>query len=107
VRTDELPSEGTVPGCVQVPPSGLPVVLLQDAPTTGGYPVLGVVHPEDLAVLAQLRPGERLRFARLPAPDLGPPPAEDPAPAGTTEQAEPVSTATTTSAETSTDTSQE
>lgn len=76
-RTDELPSEGTVPGCVQVPPSGLPVVLLQDAPTTGGYPVLGVVHPEDLPVLAQLRPGDRLRFVRVPAPELGAP--EDPA----------------------------
>ncbi|MFE7629323.1 5-oxoprolinase/urea amidolyase family protein [Kocuria sp. NPDC057446] len=79
VRTDELPSEGTVPGCVQVPPSGLPVVLLQDAPTTGGYPVLGVVHPEDLAVLAQLRPGGRLRFVRLAAPELGAPLPEDPA----------------------------
>ena len=101
VRTDELPSEGTVPGCVQVPPAGLPVVLLQDAPTTGGYPVLGVVHPEDLAVLAQLRPGGRLRFVRLPAPDLGPPPAEDPGPA--TAQAEPDSTATSTSTDMSTD----
>ena len=105
VRTDELPSEGTVPGCVQVPPAGLPVVLLQDAPTTGGYPVLGVVHPEDLAVLAQLRPGGRLRFVRLPAPDLGPPPAEDPGPA--TAQAEPDSTATSTSTDMSTDTSRE
>ncbi|MFF0991147.1 5-oxoprolinase subunit B/C family protein [Kocuria nitroreducens] len=99
VRTDELPSEGTVPGCVQVPPSGLPVVLLQDAPTTGGYPVLGVVHPEDLAVLAQLRPGERLRFARLPAPALGaPPPAH---PAGGGEQPDPVSTDHQSSTETS------
>ncbi len=73
-RTDELPSEGTVPGCVQVPPSGLPVVLLQDAPTTGGYPVLGVVHPEDLGVLAQLRPGRSLRFVPVPAPELDAPP---------------------------------
>jgi KipI family sensor histidine kinase inhibitor len=105
VRTDELPSEGTVPGCIQVPPAGLPVVLLQDAPTTGGYPVLGVVHPEDLAVLAQLRPGGRLRFVRLPAPDLGPPPAEDPEPA--TAQTEPASTATSTSTDMSTDTSRE
>jgi allophanate hydrolase subunit 2 len=72
-RTDELPSEGTVPGCVQVPPSGLPVVLLQDSPTTGGYPVIGVVHPQDLAALAQLPPGARLRFERDPAPELAPP----------------------------------
>lgn len=77
-RTDELPSEGTVPGCVQVPPSGLPVVLLQDSPTTGGYPVIGVVHPQDLAVLAQLPPGARLRFERAPAPELALPVPEDP-----------------------------
>ncbi|MFI7585303.1 5-oxoprolinase/urea amidolyase family protein [Kocuria sp. M1N1S27] len=102
VRTDELPSEGTVPGCVQVPPSGLPVVLLQDAPTTGGYPVLGVVHPEDLAVLAQLRPGGRLRFARLPAPDGGAP--EDTA-AGTTARPDPAGTAPGIPAELSTETS--
>ncbi|WP_344123597.1 5-oxoprolinase/urea amidolyase family protein, partial [Kocuria aegyptia] len=78
MRTDELPSEGTVPGCVQVPPSGLPVVLFQDSPTTGGYPVLGVVHPEDLAVLAQLRPGQRLRFTRCPAPELDPDTSQEP-----------------------------
>jgi allophanate hydrolase subunit 2 len=80
-RTGELPSEGTVPGCVQVPPSGLPVVLLQDSPTTGGYPVVGVVHPQDLAVLAQLRPGSRLRFERTPAPDLLPADLVPPGPA--------------------------
>ncbi|WP_082696940.1 5-oxoprolinase/urea amidolyase family protein [Kocuria rosea] len=102
-RTDELPSEGTVPGCVQVPPSGLPVVLLQDAPTTGGYPVLGVVHPEDLPVLAQLRPGDRLRFVRVPAPELGAP--EDPA--GTAGPPGTPGTTTENSTDLSTDTSQE
>ncbi|WP_331779875.1 5-oxoprolinase/urea amidolyase family protein [Kocuria flava] len=69
-RTGELPSEGAVPGSVQVPPSGTPVVFLRDHPTTGGYPVLGTVHPEDLSLLAQLPPGARLRFTRHPAPDL-------------------------------------
>ncbi|MEX5237241.1 5-oxoprolinase/urea amidolyase family protein [Kocuria arenosa] len=104
VRTDELPSEGTVPGCVQVPPSGLPVVLLQDGPTTGGYPVLGVVHPEDLAVLAQLRPGGRLRFSQVPAPGLGAPIPGD-TPAGSTDRPDPASTATESSTETSEETS--
>lgn len=55
---DELPSEGMVLGAVQVPPSGQPVVFLNDHPTTGGYPVVGVVLREDLAVCAQLRPGD-------------------------------------------------
>lgn len=60
VRAGELPSEGMVLGAVQVPPSGQPVVFLHDHPTTGGYPVVGVVRREDLAVCAQARPGDRL-----------------------------------------------
>lgn len=58
--TDELPSEGMVLGAVQVPPNGQPVVFLRDHPTTGGYPVVGVVVADDLATCAQLRPGEQV-----------------------------------------------
>jgi allophanate hydrolase subunit 2 len=47
-------------GGVQVPPNGQPVIFLHDHPTTGGYPVVGVVVPDDLAVCAQLRPGEEV-----------------------------------------------
>lgn len=66
--TGELASEGMVLGAVQVPPSGRPVVFLADHPTTGGYPVIGVVDPDDLWQCAQLRPGETVRFSRRPAP---------------------------------------
>ena len=66
-RSDqELPSEGMVLGAVQVPPNGQPVVFLNDHPTTGGYPVIGVVVPEDLAVCAQLRPGDRITIRITP-----------------------------------------
>lgn len=58
----ELPSEGMVLGAVQVPPDGQPVVFLADHPVTGGYPVLAVVHPDDLHRCAQLRPGDEVRF---------------------------------------------
>ena len=61
-RPGELASEGLLPGAVQVPPDGLPVVFLADAPVTGGYPVVAVVLPDDLPVLAQLRPGDALGF---------------------------------------------
>lgn len=61
-RRSELPSEGMVLGAVQVPASGQPVVFLNDHPTTGGYPVVGVVAPGDLAACAQLRPGHTVRF---------------------------------------------
>lgn len=64
-RTDELPSEGLVLGAVQVSPDGLPVVFLADHPTTGGYPVIGVVAHDDLGRCAQLRPGDPVRFARI------------------------------------------
>lgn len=58
----ELPSEGMVRGAIQVPPDGLPVLLLADHPVTGGYPVIAVVDDEDTDVAAQLRPGDVLRF---------------------------------------------
>ncbi|MER7000053.1 biotin-dependent carboxyltransferase family protein [Streptomyces sp. NPDC000410] len=58
----ELPSEGMVLGAVQVPPDGRPVVFLADHPTTGGYPVVGVVREADLAGAAQAVPGTRVRF---------------------------------------------
>lgn len=66
VRDAELPSEGMVLGAVQVPPSGRPVVFLADHPPTGGYPVVAVVHPDDLWRCAQLRPGEQVRFTPAP-----------------------------------------
>ncbi len=65
-RSGELPSEGLVPGAMQVPADGRPVLFLADVPTTGGYPVVGVVHPDDLWLAAQARPGARLRFDVVP-----------------------------------------
>ncbi|MFB9314827.1 biotin-dependent carboxyltransferase family protein [Nocardioides plantarum] len=64
VRVDEreLASEGMVLGAVQVPPDGRPVVLLADHPVTGGYPMVAVVRHDDLALVAQLRPGEPVSF---------------------------------------------
>ena len=64
VRVDasELPSEGMVPGALQVPPSGRPTILLADGPVTGGYPVIAVATEAALDALAQARPGTRIRF---------------------------------------------
>jgi 5-oxoprolinase (ATP-hydrolysing) subunit C len=62
VTGDEEISAAVAPGTIQLPPDGHPIVLLADAQTVGGYPRLGHVIAADLPRLAQLRPGEILRF---------------------------------------------
>ncbi|KUJ65495.1 allophanate hydrolase [Streptomyces albus subsp. albus] len=61
-RQGELPSEGMVLGALQVPPDGRPVLFLADHPTTGGYPVVGVVPERFLDAAAQALPGTPVRF---------------------------------------------
>ncbi|MDP9826569.1 biotin-dependent carboxylase-like uncharacterized protein [Kineosporia succinea] len=61
-RPQELPSEGTATGSLQVPGNGLPVLFLGDHPVTGGYPVIGVVTRSSLDRAAQAAPGTTLRF---------------------------------------------
>jgi biotin-dependent carboxylase-like uncharacterized protein len=58
----ELISEATVPGTLQLPPSGQPILLQAEAPVTGGYPRIGQLAAVDLARLAQRRPGDTIRF---------------------------------------------
>ena len=61
----EIVPSGTVPGTIQVPGSGLPIVLGPDGPVTGGYPRIGTVVGADLWRLGQARPGAFLRFAEV------------------------------------------
>lgn len=63
----ELVSDGTLPGSIQVPPDGYPIVLMADRQTIGGYPKIATVIGEDLGKLAQRRPGEEVRFAAVSA----------------------------------------
>lgn len=58
----ELPSHGVLPGAIQLTPAGQPLVLLPDAGTTGGYPVVAVVIRADVPLLGQLPPGAEVRF---------------------------------------------
>jgi len=60
--TDELASEGTVRGAIQVPPGGRPTIFGPDHPVTGGYPVIAVVPSTAVHLTAQLRPGQGIRF---------------------------------------------
>lgn len=55
-------SDGIVNGSIQVPGHGRPLILLADRHTTGGYPKIATVISADLGRLAQVRPGEAIRF---------------------------------------------
>ncbi|MDX6203795.1 MAG: hypothetical protein QOJ83_3295 [Frankiales bacterium] len=61
----DIATIGVLPGVVQLPPDGLPIVLLGNCQTTGGYPVVGVVCSADLRLAAQLRPGMVVRLAAV------------------------------------------
>ncbi len=58
----QIVSEPVLPGSVQVPAGGQPIVTLADGPTLGGYPKIARIDPADLPWLVQCRPGQRIRF---------------------------------------------
>jgi biotin-dependent carboxylase-like uncharacterized protein len=58
----ELVSEATLPGTLQLPPSGQPILLLAEAPVTGGYPRIGQLAAVDLPRIAQRQPGDAVCF---------------------------------------------
>jgi antagonist of KipI len=60
--TTGIVSDGVVIGSVQVPASGQPIVMLADHQTTGGYPKIATVIQADLPLLAQIVPGDYVRF---------------------------------------------
>jgi len=61
-RMQELISEPVIPGTIQVPESGQPIVTMRDGPTVGGYAKLGVLDERDISWLAQVQPGRQVRF---------------------------------------------
>ena len=65
----DLISEAVVPGTVQVPPSGQPILLLGDCQTIGGYPKIAHVITFDLGVAAQVRAGDAIRFSEISLAD--------------------------------------
>ncbi|PLW78598.1 biotin-dependent carboxyltransferase family protein [Cohaesibacter celericrescens] len=61
-ETLEMRSHGIVPGVIQVPPGGAPIVQTADSQTSGGYPKIGTVIEPDLWRLAQTRIGSNIQF---------------------------------------------
>lgn len=61
----DIISDGIAPGAIQVPGAGLPIVLLADRQTVGGYPKIATVASVDLPRLGRLLPGQTVRFAAI------------------------------------------
>lgn len=61
---EEMRSEATMFGSLQVPPSGQPIILMADRQTTGGYPIIGTVISVDLPKIAQAVPGAKICFQK-------------------------------------------
>ncbi|MCH7337230.1 urea amidolyase family protein [Acinetobacter sp. NIPH 2699] len=61
----ELPSEGCCTGAIQIPPSGQPVLFMNDHPITGGYPVIAAVTPYHLDLIAQIAAGCYIQFRKI------------------------------------------
>ena len=62
---EPLLSFALVPGVVQLPAGGLPILLMADHQTAGGYPVVAVVASASMPVAAQLAPGDEIRFEEI------------------------------------------
>jgi antagonist of KipI len=61
----DILTDATPPGSIQVPGDGMPIILLADGQTTGGYSKIATVISVDQDLLAQARPGDRVRFQKI------------------------------------------
>jgi antagonist of KipI len=61
--TGALITTGIPTGCIQIPPDGQPILLMNDHATTGGYAIAGTVITADLPIAGQLQPGDWIEFA--------------------------------------------
>lgn len=65
----DIISDGIVFGSIQVTSSGMPIILLADRQTTGGYAKIATVCTADLPLLAQAKPGDTIRFRAISLAD--------------------------------------
>jgi biotin-dependent carboxylase-like uncharacterized protein len=59
---DGIITKPVFPGCIQLTKAGLPIIIMNDGQTTGGYPVIAVVERADLRIVGQLKAGDTLSF---------------------------------------------
>ncbi|UOQ85148.1 biotin-dependent carboxyltransferase family protein [Gracilibacillus salinarum] len=65
IHEKQLLTEATAYGSIQVPPNGLPIILMADGQPTGGYPKIGQVAKVDLGKVSQIRPGQPFTFQKI------------------------------------------
>lgn len=61
----DILTDATPPGSIQVPGDGMPIILLADAQTTGGYAKIAVVITSDQYQLGQAKPGDKIKFSKI------------------------------------------
>ena len=61
----DIVSDALLPGAIQVPKNGKPIVIMRDAQTTGGYAKIAVVMTSDLLMLGQARPNDIIEFSKI------------------------------------------
>lgn len=61
----DIVSDALLPGAVQVPKSGKPIIIMRDAQTTGGYPKIAVATTPDVSLLGQAKPGDTIEFSQV------------------------------------------
>jgi len=61
----DIISDALLPGAIQVPKSGKPIVIMRDAQTTGGYPKIAVAITPDVSLLGQAKPNDTIEFSKI------------------------------------------
>ena len=61
----DIVSDALLPGAVQVPRDGKPIVIMRDAQTTGGYPKIAVAATPDVSLLGQAKPNDTIEFSKI------------------------------------------
>jgi antagonist of KipI len=61
----DIVSDALLPGAIQVPKSGKPIIVMRDAQTTGGYPKIAVAITPDISMLGQAKPNDTLEFCEI------------------------------------------
>jgi len=61
----DIISDALLPGAVQIPKNGKPIMIMQDAQTAGGYPKIAVIITPDVSTLGQAKTNDIIEFSKI------------------------------------------